>query len=124
VAKKRVFVSFDFDNDRILRDFIVGQAKLPDSPFEIVDTSLKEAAPMATWEDKAKNAIRRSDLVVVMVGPKTHAAPGVLKEVGFARELNRQIVQVIGYRDSHPPSVQGAGPLHPWDWPTLKRLLA
>ncbi len=33
MAKKRVFVSFDFDNDRTLKDFIIGQARLPDSPF-------------------------------------------------------------------------------------------
>ncbi len=28
---KKVFVSFDFDNDRALKEFIVAQAKLPDS---------------------------------------------------------------------------------------------
>ena len=53
MAKKRVFISFDFDNDKKLKEFIVGQSRLPDSPFEIIDTSLKEAAPMKTWEDKA-----------------------------------------------------------------------
>ena len=31
--KKPVFVSFDFDHDRVLKDFILGQAKLQDSPF-------------------------------------------------------------------------------------------
>lgn len=34
MAKKKVFVSFDFDNDKTLKDFIIGQAKLADSPFE------------------------------------------------------------------------------------------
>jgi hypothetical protein len=33
--KTRVFVSFDFDNDSRLKMFILSQAKLPDSPFEI-----------------------------------------------------------------------------------------
>jgi hypothetical protein len=33
-----------FDNDRTLYTFIIGQAKLPDSPFEVSDHSLKEAA--------------------------------------------------------------------------------
>jgi len=45
MPKKKVFVSFDFDNDKTLKDFIVGQAKNSDSPFEISDHSLKEAAP-------------------------------------------------------------------------------
>lgn len=37
MAKKKVFVSFDFDNDKTLKDFIIGQAKLEDSPFEVSD---------------------------------------------------------------------------------------
>src|SRR5579863_5370395 len=85
MAKKKVFVSFDFDNDKVLKDFIVGQAAHPDSPFEVIDTSLKEAQPMRTWEEKARAAISRSDLVIVMVGPQTFQAPGVLKEVDMAR---------------------------------------
>ena len=123
MAKKRVFVSFDFDNDKALKDFIVGQARNADSPFEIVDTSLKEAAPMKTWEEKARAAIRRSDLILVMVGASTHRAPGVLKEVKMAREEGKPIVQVIGYRDGNYTPVPDAGRLYRWDWDNLKRLL-
>jgi len=50
MAKKRVFVSFDFDNDKKLKDFIIGQSRLEDSPFEIIDHSLKEVAPEKEWE--------------------------------------------------------------------------
>jgi hypothetical protein len=123
MAKKRVFVSFDFDNDKTLKEFIIGQARLPDSPFEVVDTSLKEAAPMKTWEDKARAAIKRSDLVLVMVGPTTHKAPGVLKEVKMAREENVPIVQIIGYRDGNYTAVPDAGRLYAWNWDNLKKLL-
>jgi len=124
VAKKKVFISFDFDNDETLKEFIVGQAKNPDSPFEIFDTSLKEAAPMKTWEEKARAAIKRSDLVLVMVGASTHRAPGVLKEVAMATEERKRIVQVIGYKDSSPTAVTGAGTLYSWNWENLKKLLA
>jgi len=31
MAKKRVFVSFDFDNDRALKDIIIGQSMRDDS---------------------------------------------------------------------------------------------
>ncbi len=37
MATKRVFISFDFDNDEALKNLIVGQSRLPDSPFEIFD---------------------------------------------------------------------------------------
>ncbi len=115
MTKKRVFVSFDFDNDKVLNDFIIGQARLTDSPFEVVDTSLKEAQPMKTWEDKARVAITGSDIVVVMVGQNTHRASGVLKEIAMARETGKPIVQVIGYKDGNYTAVPGAGRLYTWN---------
>ena len=123
MSKKHVFVSFDFDNDKVLKDFIIGQARLPDSPFEVVDTSLKEAAPMKTWEEKALAAIRRSDILLIMVGSSTHKAPGVLKEVAMARDEGIPIVQVIGYKDGDYTPVPDAGRLYAWSWENLKKLL-
>jgi hypothetical protein len=124
MAKKPVFVSFDFDNDRSLKDFIIGQSRHADSPFEVIDHSLKEAAPERDWKDKARRAIRRSEIVVVMVGPKTHSAPGVLAEVAIAREEGKKIVQIIGYRDGVYNAVPNAGRLYAWSWENLKKLLA
>jgi len=123
MAKTRIFVSFDFDNDRVLKDFILGQAKLPDSPFEVTDHSLKEAAPERDWENKARAAIGRADIVVVMVGPKTHKAQGVLKEVAMARAAGVKIVQVIGYKNGDYTAVPNAGRLYAWNWENLKKLL-
>lgn len=122
-TKTRVFVSFDFDNDKVLKDFIIGQSRREDSPFNVIDISLKEAQPMKTWEEKANAAIKRSDIVVVMVGPKTHKAPGVLKEVKMARDEGIKIVQVIGYKDGDYTAVPNAGRLYSWNWENLKKLL-
>jgi len=123
MAKKRVFVSFDYDNDKTLKEFIIGQARLSDSPFDVIDHSLKEAAPMKTWEDKARKAIKRSEIVIVMVGPYTYKASGVLKEVQMAREEEIPIVQVIGYKDGDYTAVPNAGRLYRWNWENLKKLL-
>ena len=122
MAKKRVFISFDFDNDRVLKEFVIGQSKLPDSPFEVIDTSLKEAAPMRTWEDKARAAIGRSDLVLVVVGAQAYRAPGVLKEVAMARSAKIPIVQMIGRKDIDYTPVPDAGRLYRWSWENLKNL--
>lgn len=124
MAKKRVFVSFDFDNDKVLKDFIIGQSKLPDSPFEIFDTSIKEAAPEKDWLDRAEAKIKVSDMVLVMVGSKTYKASGVLKEVNIARKWNKPIAQVIGYKDGNYQPVQDAGRLYTWNWDNLKKLLS
>lgn len=121
--KKPVFVSFDFDNDKKLKDFIIGQSKLQDSPFEVSDWSMKEAAPQRNWEQSAEDRIKRVELVIVMVGPETHRAPGVLKEVEMARRNNKPIVQVIGYKDGNYTAVPNAGHLYRWNWDNLKKLL-
>ncbi len=121
--KTPVFVSFDFDNDRKLKEFIILQARRSDSPFSVIDHSLKEAAPEHNWETKAARAIARSRVVLVMVGPQTHRAPGVLKEIAMARQQNKKVVQVIGYRDGQYTPVKGAGQLYRWNWENLAKIL-
>ncbi len=124
MAKKKVFVSFDFDNDKALKDFIIGQAKNPDSPFEVSDHSLKEAAPEKDWVEKARRAISRSDIFIVMLGPKTKKASGVLKEVKIANELKKKF-QIIGYKDGTEDwRIPDAGRVYRWNWENLKKLLA
>lgn len=130
MSKKKVFVSFDFDNDKTLKDFLVGQARNPDSPFEVSDYSLKEVKPQPEWEKRARTAIARSDVFIVMLGSATRRAPGVLKEVAMANELlaagrieNR--FQIIGYQNgSEGWRVPNAGLVYRWSWSTLKKLLA
>ena len=120
---QRAFISFDFDDDQVLKHFFAGQFKLPESPFVAADWSMKEAAPQVNWEWEAEGRISRSDVVIVLVGPKTHRAPGVRKEVAIARKLRKPIVQVIGYRDSHPTPVPNAGRLIRWSWSNLEKIL-
>lgn len=121
---KRVFISFDFDNDKVLKDFMVGQSRLKDSPFEIYDWSLKESAPEEDWEDEARKKIKRSDIVLVMVGGETYKASGVLKEVKITRDEEIKIIQMIGYKDKDYTRVPDAGYLYSWNWENLKNLLS
>ena len=118
-------MSYDFDNDKTLKDFIIGQAKLADSPFEVSDLSLKEAAPERDWAAKAKAAISRADKFIIMLGSKTRFASGVKKEVAMAKELGKSRFQVIGYKGgSDTWAVDDGGRTYSWDWDNLKKLLA
>ena len=122
---KKVFVSFDFDNDKTLKDFIIGQAKNSDSPFEVSDYSLKEAKVEKEWLDRARAAIKRSDVFIVMLGSKTKSASGVKKEVAIAKEIEKTRFQIIGYKDgSSDWAVPGGGRVYSWNWDNLKKLLA
>lgn len=124
MAKSRVFISYDFDNDLALYNLMVGQAKLSDSPFEISNHSLKEAAPEKDWEIKAHAAISRADKFVVMLGSRTRYASGVKKEVAMAKKLGKARFQIIGYTNgSREWAILDAGVTYSWNWPNLKKLL-
>lgn len=125
MAKTKVFVSFDFDNDKALKEFIIGQAKNSDSPFEISDYSLKEAKPEKDWLDHAKLAIARADVFMIMLGSKTKNASGVLEELNVAIEKDKKKFQIIGYKDGTSDwSVPGGGRTYNWNWENLKKLLS
>lgn len=125
MAKKKVFISFDFDNDRALKDFMIGQAKHSDSPFEIEDCSLKESQPEKDWLEKATAGIKRADVFIVMLGPKTKSASGVKKEIAVAKELSKTRFQIIGYKGGTADlAVEDGGRTYSWDWENLKKLLA
>ena len=70
MAKTRVFTSFDFDHDEDLRNLLVGQAKNPDSPFELADWSVKEHMT-GDWKAKVRERIRKVDQVIVICGEHT-----------------------------------------------------
>lgn len=122
MPKTRVYVSFDYDNDKELKDFVVGQSRLPQSPFEVVDCSIKEAVS-GDWTAEAKRRIRSVDVVLVVVGENTHRAQGVLIEVKLAIENNKRVAQIIGRRDSTPKPVTGAGRLYRWSWDNLANII-
>lgn len=121
--KKKVFVSFDFDNDKTLKEFIIGQSKLEDSPFEVTDLSLKEAVAEQDWLEKARRAISKSDVFMIMLGSKTRFASGVLKEVKIANELEKTKFQIFHKGGTEDWAVPNAGRAYLWDWGNLKKLL-
>ena len=65
---QRVFISFDYDNDSDLKNALVGQARYPNSPFEIADWSVKE--PLSgNWQAKVAERMKRTSVVAGHVWP-------------------------------------------------------
>jgi len=64
-SKKRVFISFDYDYDLDLKNFLVGQSKHEDSPFEITDYSVKEHLS-GDWKEKARAKIKQAGIVCII----------------------------------------------------------
>lgn len=120
----RVFISFDYDNDLDLKNLLVGQAKNPDSPFEIADWSIKD--PSADWKVKARERIRRVDVVAVICGHHTDTAVGVNEEIRIAREESKPYF-LLGGRASgtnkKPSAALSTDKIYEWTWDNLKKLI-
>ncbi|MDD4070323.1 MAG: TIR domain-containing protein [Candidatus Izemoplasmatales bacterium] len=124
--KKRVFISFDYDYDIDIKGSLVGQAKLPDSPFEIMDMSIKEAIA-SNWKDNARRRIKGCDCVIVLCGMHTASAKGVAAELTITQEEGIPYFLLRG-RPSDPvqkPSpAKSTDKIYKWTWDNLKLLLS
>ncbi|MBB3318715.1 MULTISPECIES: TIR domain-containing protein [unclassified Rhizobium] len=121
--KKRLFISFDYDNDEALKTLLVGQAKHPDSPFELADWSIKEAIDVR-WKDKARLRIRSVDVVAVICGQHTNTATGVSAEI--AQDNNVPYFLLWGYFGKScvkPIAAYASDTMYRWTWDNLKLLI-
>lgn len=124
MAKTRVFVSFDYDNDARLKDLLVGQSKNDDSPFELADWSIKEHLT-GDWKEKARKRIKAVDVVCVLCGKSTDTAKGVASELTLAQEEEVSYFLLAGYKEGSkkPTSAKSADKLYEWTWDNLKKLI-
>ena len=125
MAKKRVFISFDFDHDEDLRNLLVGQAKNPESPFEIKDRSIKEPLT-GDWKEKVRRRMDNIDVVIVICGEYTYTAAGVAAELTIARELKKPYFLLWGRSDktcTKPKSALESDKIYKWTWDNLKQLI-
>lgn len=125
MAKKRTFISFDYDHDSDLKILLVGQSKNEDSPFEIADWSIKEHID-GDWKAKARTRIRSVDVVCVICGEYTDKATGVSAELAIAKEENKEYFLLYGRSGKdcvRPKSATSNDKMYKWTWDNLKTLI-
>ena len=123
---KRVFISFDYDHDRDLRGNLVAQARNPESPFSIADSSVQHRID-ENWRSEVRERIRRADLTIVICGEHTHDAPGVAAEITIAREEGKPYFLLKGRRRrtcTRPRMALGTDEMQTWTWENLRQLIS
>ena len=128
MARKRVFISFDFDHDKDIRGSFVSQAKDQDSPCHIKDGSLKEPVneKWKKWKKEARELICKADLIIVICGEHTHDAAGVTAEVTIAQKEKKPYFLLKGRRRKtckKPESARSSDKIYKWKWKHLGRLI-
>ena len=121
MAKLNVFVSFEFDKDDDLKNNFYEQAK-DQTHLRIRNCSLNEAYPDAEWKNRAREAIRGCDVVLVLIGEDTHNAPGVIVETDMARSLEIPIIQIKPQGRPYQGLSRLDEPIA-WRWRTIKARL-
>jgi hypothetical protein len=125
MAVKRAFISFDYDHDEDLRNLLAGQAKHPDSPFEIKDRSIKQPLT-GDWREKVRRRMDNIDVVIVICGEYTHTAAGVAAELTIAREAGKPYFLLRGRSDktcTKPKTALDSDKIYKWTWDNLKQLI-
>jgi len=122
--KNRVFTSFAVE-DKNLRDFLVGQARNDNSPFDFVDMSVKEPWS-SSWKSNCRIKIKGCDGVIAIVTKHTKSADGQLWEIKCAKEESIPILGIWGNKDDKPTTLpdelKGVKIIN-WTWDNIKNWL-
>lgn len=117
MANKRIFISFTVPEDTYARDFLVGQARKKESPFEFVDMSVKE--PWSnSWKTSCRTKIKGCDGVVALLSKKTINSNGARWEMNCAVEEGIPIIGIHIQSDDKgtiPPEIKGKKIIN-WTW--------
>lgn len=105
-AKKRIFISYDYDGDKHYKNLLLAWDAHKEFAFSISDYS----ADVSINSDKAhvvksvlSRYINQGTIFLVIVGKKTYKSQWVKWEINKAVELGKKIVAVKTDRENNSP---------------------
>lgn len=95
MAKKKVFVSFDYENDKTYKFLLEAWDANPDFDFYFSDLSSKEINSMSVDRVKAAltTKINKATYTLVIVGKEANKKHKDSKEIGYTNWLNFEIAK-------------------------------
>ena len=105
----RIFVSFDTNHDRDLKERMLAEAAKPTSLFDI--TGHSEGADVSdAWSERVRKRIGAADEVIVICGAHTQDSFQVAAEIGIAHEEQKPYFLLWGRREVMCTKPAGAKP--------------
>jgi hypothetical protein len=116
---KRIFISFAIE-DKKLRDLLVGQARNENSPFELVDMSVKQPWD-SQWKTNCRTRIKGCDGLLAIITSNTKNADGQLWEINCAKSESIPCRGIWGSTSDNKTSntVSGLYTTY-WTWSNIK----
>ena len=113
MAKKKIFVSYDFDNDRHYKNLLLAWDKNSEFDFGFSDQSADvsiQSTNAAAIKRAISAKINAATYLLCLIGGKTSRSSWVTWEIDKAKELRKRIVAVkISYSNITPNGLLGAG---------------
>ena len=120
--KNRIFISFAKE-DSWARDYLKGQAKNANSPFEFIDMSVKTRWD-SSWKINCRIKIKGCDGVIALLSKNTVDADGARWEMKCAIEENIPIMGMyIDKEDRVIPTELKGKKVVSWSWPNISNFL-
>ncbi|MBF2355991.1 TIR domain-containing protein [Listeria seeligeri] len=120
MRNKRIFTSFAME-DKVLRDFLVGQSKNDKSSFEFTDMSVKQPWD-DSWKTQCRTRVKGCDGMIVIFTKNTKNASGQLWEIKCAKDENIPVLAIWGRSDgkgiSKPKELSDVT-IYDWSWSTI-----
>lgn len=113
MAKKTVFISYDYDNDRHFKNLLLAWDKNSDFDFSIEDHSADvsiDSTNASVIKRAISTKIGNANYFLCIVGEKTHKSKWVSWEIEKAKELKKKIIAVkTDPSNTSPSQLMGAG---------------
>lgn len=120
---KRIFISFAIEDEKA-RNFLVGQSKNNNSPFEFTDMSVKNPWE-DSWKTRCRTKIKGCDGVIALISKKTKYADGAKWEMNCADEENIPMIGVHIHKDDRGevPSELSRYKIIEWSWSEISSFI-
>lgn len=113
MAKPRIFISYDYDNDKHYKNLLVAWDKNSEFDFSFYDESVDvsvDSTDAAAIKRVISARIGGATHLLCLVGKKTHTSGWVAWEIEKAKELKKKLVAVkIDRENTSPSGLIGAG---------------
>jgi hypothetical protein len=111
--KKKVFISYDYENDKHYKNLLLAWDQNKSFDFYISDYSADvgiDSTKAGTVKSVLSRYINEATVLLVIVGKKTHKSDWVRWEISKAVELKKKIVAVKTERENTtPPELYNIG---------------
>ena len=113
MAKKTIFISYDYDNDKHWKNLLVAWDRNREFAFTFYDASVDasvNSTDAAAIKRVISRRINRATRFLCIVGKHTHKSGWVKWEIEKAVELNRKLIVVkTNAGNTSPDSILGVG---------------